>query len=448
MLHRLSVPRRAGFVALTVLAGACFLPDLDLAGRPCPCADGFVCDAATQTCVTDPSGTGSTAETASSTGVGGQTSSTTSGMSTTSTASSASSGTGGAPGVPATPLVRSGATADGAIGLTVQGAFRLEFTATTNWQLQRWFDLPTSDVVNLASQVQRNMLHEPIEMEVGGIWGGADEAQFVDVSLTDETPARAILDTTLRYPSGGAFTVHNTYSVYASGRVGVRVVIQNLTASDQTFDASEVHHTSVNEMLAWAHSTLANGDAAMFQRTDGATPLPTVLTMSFGTVGSPGQDFPTNYYWDTGGQTTLMPGQTFARTGEFQVGLGDQTVGTLSSRAADVLAPSLVVTGAGVGNGYDSGAAAYVIQASGGEVSFGASADVDRFAPAFVIDGWSAQDWTLTRDGMTVATSAMPIGFGVLVHHDVAASRLVVVSVDAFRTTTPAAQRTFTLTPI
>lgn len=436
--------RRASLAAVTLALGACFLPDLDLAGRPCPCADDFVCDAATNVCVADPSGSTSSS---SSTGVGGQTTSSTSSGSTTSTSSS--SGTGGAPGVLSTPLVLSGSVADGVVGLSVAGAYRLEFTQPTNWQLERWFDLPTSDVVNLASQINRNMLHEPIEMQVGGNWGGADEADFLDVTLTDETPARVLVETTLRYPAGGAFTVHNTYSVHASGRVGVRVAITNQTASAQTFDASEVHHTSVNEMLAWANSTFANGDAAMFQRTDGATPFPTVLTMSFGTSGAPGQDFPTNLYWDTGGQTTLMPGDAFERTGEFQIGLGDQNAGTLAARAADVMSPSLVVSGGSpIGSGYDAGAAAYVIASGGGELSFGASSALERFAPAFVIEGWAPQDWTLSRDGVAVASSAMPRGVGVLVHHDVAASRLVVVSVDAFPTTATQAERTFTLTPI
>jgi hypothetical protein len=33
------------------LAGACIVPELDLAGRRCPCTDGYRCDPATSTCV-------------------------------------------------------------------------------------------------------------------------------------------------------------------------------------------------------------------------------------------------------------------------------------------------------------------------------------------------------------------------------------------------------------
>lgn len=54
MWSRVSI---AGVVAGVVAPFACTLPDLDLNGRSCPCTDGYVCDAATQTCV---SGTGST----------------------------------------------------------------------------------------------------------------------------------------------------------------------------------------------------------------------------------------------------------------------------------------------------------------------------------------------------------------------------------------------------
>lgn len=350
--------------------------------------------------------------------------------------------------MPANPLVLSGAVDVGVVGLTVADKFRFEFTAGTNWQLQRWFDLATSDVVNLAAQSNRNMLHEPIEIDVGGIWGGADEAGFGSVTITDETPARALVETTLQYPNGGAFSVHSTYTVYASGRVGVRVDVTNPSVTDQTFEASEVHHTSTNEMLGWANASFANGNAAMLQRTDGPTPFPTVLTMSFGTIGNPGQDFATNLYWDTGGLTTLPPGKTLIWTGEFQVGLGDQNVGTLAARAADVMAPSLSVSGGSpIGSGYDAGAAAYAINASGGPLSFSASNATDRFAPAFVIEGWTAQDWTLTRDGVAVASSAMPRGVDVLVRHDIPASRLVVVSLGAFPTTATTAERTFTLTP-
>jgi hypothetical protein len=45
---------RIGGVALlgTLFSSACTISDLDLAGRPCPCLDGWVCDPGTQTCRT------------------------------------------------------------------------------------------------------------------------------------------------------------------------------------------------------------------------------------------------------------------------------------------------------------------------------------------------------------------------------------------------------------
>jgi len=64
---------------VAILAGGCFLPDLDLTDRACPCSDGYTCDDATQKCVPTASGTAngggtttsSTADTTSATGGGG-----------------------------------------------------------------------------------------------------------------------------------------------------------------------------------------------------------------------------------------------------------------------------------------------------------------------------------------------------------------------------------------
>jgi hypothetical protein len=50
----LSFDRSTGLLALCValgLGGACIVPELDLAGRRCPCTSGYQCDSATGTCV-------------------------------------------------------------------------------------------------------------------------------------------------------------------------------------------------------------------------------------------------------------------------------------------------------------------------------------------------------------------------------------------------------------
>jgi hypothetical protein len=46
---------------LALGAAACILPDLSLDGLQCPCAEGFTCDTATNTCVTGEGGSTSTA---------------------------------------------------------------------------------------------------------------------------------------------------------------------------------------------------------------------------------------------------------------------------------------------------------------------------------------------------------------------------------------------------
>lgn len=435
---------RARSGSSTALLGAlalsgCILADVDLAGRPCPCADAYVCDEASQTCVSSPGGGGATAAGTTATGS----------MPTTSTGASSttSSGTGGQPPALAPPLVVSGDVAAGAVAFTVSGSFRLEATDTTHWQFERWFDLETSDAVNLAAERSRDMLLEPVEMEIGGDWFSAEDAGVGDVILTDETPARATLENTLAYPSSaGPFSVHNVYTVYASGRVGVRVEITNTSIVPQSFDTTEVSHTSVNESFVWDGATFESGNAARFQRTDGPSPHPTLLSMSFDTSGEPGKDFDQNYYWDTGG-ATLSPGDTFVKTGELQVGLGEKTLAELTDRAADAISPGLsIAEGAdAVGSGYDSGSAAYVMSATSMPITFSVDASRTRHAPAFVIQGFTAIKWTVRKNGVVVVSSDMLDGPSALAHQDRSAERLVIDSIEEIPTSASEAERTFVI---
>ena len=67
----MTVPLRSPSLALLIAwsATACVLPDLDLEGLECPCAPGFTCDTATNTCVTGEGGsTGALPPDATSTG--------------------------------------------------------------------------------------------------------------------------------------------------------------------------------------------------------------------------------------------------------------------------------------------------------------------------------------------------------------------------------------------
>ena len=376
-------------------------------------------------------------------GTGASSGSSTTTSVTSSSSGESTSGTGGQPGTPAPPLVVTGQPTDGTIALYVDGSFRLEATDITHWQFERWFDLRTSEVANLAATSYRDMLLEPLEMNVGS-WYGAEETDLVDVTLTDETPARATLENTLVYPPGGPFQVHNKYTVYASGRVGLSTVITNTSTTDETFDASEVSHTSVAESFAWSKSVVSEGKAIVFQRTDGATPFPAIISVAHDTDGPPYQDFDTNYYWSSGG-ATLAARATFAKAGEIQVGLGDEPLAVFAERSDDVLAPGIALIEGATGGDYDRGAAAYTLTAQALPLRFAVSNAQTRHAPAFVIDGFSAQSWTLRKNGVVLASSGQPDGPFALVHQDLSNSRLVVVSVESIRASASDEERTFVI---
>jgi hypothetical protein len=98
-------PSLALLIALS--GAACILPDLSLEGLQCPCADGFTCDAATNTCVTGEGGSSSTVLPPDATSTGPS-------MGGTSGDGGTPSGPGGAP-----PMVggAGGAISDGGFGV-------------------------------------------------------------------------------------------------------------------------------------------------------------------------------------------------------------------------------------------------------------------------------------------------------------------------------------------
>lgn len=98
--------RWSGAAAVVALS-ACILPELGLEGRPCPCAEGWTCDPATDTCVQDDVDPVTTTTT-TTVGPGS-----TSGSSTSQTSASQSTGEGGGP---VGPGGGGGSTADGGGG--------------------------------------------------------------------------------------------------------------------------------------------------------------------------------------------------------------------------------------------------------------------------------------------------------------------------------------------
>lgn len=82
-------------LAACALLAACILPDVDLEGRACPCAEGYGCDTATNTCV---KGDATSAPASSSTTVGATTGSTTTSQSSGGDGDGGTGGTGGTGG--------------------------------------------------------------------------------------------------------------------------------------------------------------------------------------------------------------------------------------------------------------------------------------------------------------------------------------------------------------
>ena len=81
-------------LGLAAWAGACTVEEVDLTGKECPCADGYVCDSATQSCQKPGASGGSSSGGAAGTG-GAAGSSGAGGTSTGGTGGSSTGGTGG-----------------------------------------------------------------------------------------------------------------------------------------------------------------------------------------------------------------------------------------------------------------------------------------------------------------------------------------------------------------
>jgi hypothetical protein len=297
--------------------------------------------------------------------------------------------------------------------------------------------MPSNDITNL--------LIMPFTLDTGGYWWEADDASVVSVTLIDQTPARAVLDTVIAYPAANV-QAHGVYTVYASGRVALLADLLNVGGVTIPFEDAECSYTSVSETLTWAVSNLANNYAAGFFRTDGATPYPNLLAINSSLFGAVGSDAPGNRYWSQGA-FNLTAGGHYARTTELQLGPGNQDTVSLTDRANDVLGPGLQVVSGGtaLGNGYDQGQGAYVLQAAGTSVQFRPTGAQTRFTPSFVVSGWSAATWSVSLGGEVLVSSAAPIGPHAIAFFDQPGSTLVLVYLRDIPMAAPDAERLFTL---
>lgn len=407
-----------------VAGGGCFLDDLDLANRPCPCADGYVC--VDDLCVLgDGSTSGSTAS-----GTGGMTSSssgTNASSSMTSDVASSSSSTGGMTLPLASALVYESTPGSGTLSLATAGAFRIQSNAQNRWQWSRYYDLGNGDPDNLSSTLpsidyqNTELLFEPGWFTTDGSnWSSSQGANVLDITVTDETPLRVRVETTLAYPFPGA-ELYVASTTYASGRVATYVELDNTGAADLTFAQIEYNYVSVNPNLAggslgWTDSS-SNDLGVGFVHTSGPSPQSTVFFINvFGDTNLHKDSPHTSWYWGDFGSVTIPSGGNIAADGELQLGPAGQPASKLAVRTDDVLNPELEITSGGtsVDGGYDAFLAAYVLAADTGatKVVFGASNAYERHAPTFEIRNFTATKWRALYRGEEICSSTELVGHG------------------------------------
>ncbi|NUO53280.1 MAG: hypothetical protein HOV80_30905 [Polyangiaceae bacterium] len=435
--------------ASATLAGACILADIGMEGRPCPCAEGYSCDPATNTCVEG------------DVGQGGNPSTTTGSAPTTTTGTTSSanagggdggSGVGGGGGPPvlpeAVPLVAVGDIQTGGVALSVNGVFRLEADAGHNWQIARWYDLendPGTDLAGDSPPGYTDTLVDTLQVNDGiNGWTASFSGPLQDIDLVDQTPARFGILTAIDYPLPG-LRIRQDYWIYASGKVSVRMRAENAGGSPLSILDSEYHYTSVKQALVWESSGLDSGHSASFQRNNGTTLE--LINLSAEVPVLQDQSVENwNKYWQLG-MFTLNGGAGIERYGAMLVTPGNLDAVDLAARSVDMRVPGLY-TGQGaepVGTGFDQNAATYELTATGEIVEFGVMADRARFRPTFVIRDFTSPQWTISQGSTTLVSNASLVGPGSVAWHDPATGVLVFVYLGDISESASDSERIFVL---
>lgn len=189
-----------GVCLLSVAALAC-VPEIDLAGRPCPCADGYVCDVSVNLCVRgDGPGAGSGGAGPATTGTGGGPV----GVGGATTASAV--GSGGATSVGSGGSGGGGGGGGGCPVLADPGTF-----PTPGAQIFDHFDSPDGPLVgNWTGDIDDVLIDElelwllPVEADVSVFWGTPlcpDQEVFATVPWIDNLSTEIML--TLKSQQGG-----------------------------------------------------------------------------------------------------------------------------------------------------------------------------------------------------------------------------------------------------
>lgn len=429
-----------------VVAGApfaCVLPEFDPLGLPCPCADEYVCDEASNTCVAGPLHQG--AGGAGAAGGGGG-----SGAQGAGAAGAGGAGGAGGGGIALSPLEVQGTIGSGSVAFGAEGLFRLVATSGTNWQFTSWYDLASDSAgaVDLAAldsgPLGREVLYEPF-------WTAAprfssENSTLLMVTLVDERPVRATLQAEIDYVNTPGLRVQSRYTVYASGRVATQVDVSTSGPTVALSD-SEYHHLTVNEALAFSALSLSGGNAAALVRTDGATPAPNVLIANRSgnpNVATDAAGF--NWYWRSGA-ITFNPGDVSTFVGEVRLSPSGLSAAELNDHAADALSGSLSIASGAMGASFDEATSAHVMTMTTPPVAFAPDASVARFSPVFQIVGWTSPTFVVELGGEVIASDQQPVTDRAIARFEPGDGSLLLLYGGSIPAGEPLAARTFTVTP-
>ena len=355
-------------------------------------------------------------------------------------------GTGGQGGdggsQPVAPILQTDETAT-TFTMHADPLFRLVFTENDNWQLTGWYDLGSAPSDELGPQVPpqfTNLVFNPVYVDLGAdTWVDTEGGSIFDVSLYESYAGRATLHTEVDLPAT-TLRVRTDYTVYASGRVGTFLELENTGPTAVSLAALEFGYLAVNGSYAWTPTEIGSV-VSVFERTDVAG-TPTIVAINHDGIGAPGSDTPHDHYWDAG-PVTLQPSDILEHDVELQV-WPSSAVSNVTERVNDARNPGLVaVTGANY-TGYDFRYLTYDLDVAGSTVTFAPSNVYDRHYPAFYLQNWGSATWSVWLGTERLCSSADPLGARAnAVYYN--GFSLVITYLDVIPKSASLADRTFTV---
>ena len=344
--------------------------------------------------------------------------------------------------LPTQTLTLSGSPASGVITATVPGEFSLVFDADYAWQPRSWYDLTTGPAQDLANKGSgsrtKDVLWSPGIASVMGQWLSIDLVQNASIQVVENSPARAVLLSTLPELSGVVTT-----TVYPNGSVFFSSLARNETGGPVPFDWFKSPMVNVEDTLAWYEGDDPQGHFCGFQRTAGEQPYPNLVATNAADDTSIGSFGPGNRYWYLPGRT-LQAGEVFTRQCALHLKPNGAPPELAQAYADDYRHPGLVaITGTVVGDGYAEGEGAYTVAAVDGQAAFYPTGAYLRHAPAFVIENWPAETFVIRKGGVEIASGAAPNRPWANAFFDAAHQRLVFQYLPDIEPGEPTEQRIF-----